>query len=477
MADIIFPTVATKNQKITTLSASLTAIASTVDVTSATNLGIASISGSNYHYITLIATTNWRRNPLTQPETFEIVKVTAVSIGGGTGGTDRLTITRAQDGTTGTAFASGDYAEARMTAIHLSAIQNALTDGSTGNLAIASIGAVTPGTGAFTTLSASSLTLTTPLAMAQGGTGKALTAVNGGLIYSDADSMEVLAAGTNNQLLTSGGAGAPVWESNLTFNGSTLAVTGAVTVSTTLTVTGEVIGLGNVKASSTAPQFVWVETDAGADLGVWAFQATAGTLKGYITEDTPATTPAWITVSRTTGPTAITSIVFGGTSMTVPGTLAVTGAITQNADTNVNNIFGRVRIDNRVSDIAYFSHYDHTSGSAFGVAQTSAGATYVNSVTGQSTFFTINGSTIATLSSTTLTMTGALVVNGNTTLGDASTDTITCTGRMLHRSVTDAGPMTATPGTQREVVYNTSDSKFYGCTVTHGTAATWVALN
>lgn len=62
-------------------------------------------------------------------------------------------------------------------------------------------------------------------------------------------------------------------------------------------------------------------------------------------------------------------------------------------------------------------------------------------------------------------------------LGNVSTDLFTFTGRCILRSVTDAGPMTATGGTQREIVYNTSDSKFYGCTVTHASAATWVALN
>jgi len=72
--------------------------------------------------------------------------------------------------------------------------------------------------------------------------------------------------------------------------------------------------------------------------------------------------------------------------------------------------------------------------------------------------------------------TGVLSVTGGATLGSASTDLITHTGRMIVRSVTDAGPMTATAGTVAEIVYNTSDSKFYGCTVT-GSPATWAALN
>lgn len=76
-----------------------------------------------------------------------------------------------------------------------------------------------------------------------------------------------------------------------------------------------------------------------------------------------------------------------------------------------------------------------------------------------------------------LTVGGNFSFNGAGAFGDASTDLITCTGRLLVRSVTDAGPMTATPGTQREIVYNTSNSKVYVCTVTHATAATWSALN
>lgn len=45
-----------------------------------------------------------------------------------------------------------------------------------------------------------------------GGTNKALTAVNGGLVYSDTDSMEILAPGSNGNYLTLT-AGIPAWSS------------------------------------------------------------------------------------------------------------------------------------------------------------------------------------------------------------------------------------------------------------------------
>ena len=72
---------------------------------------------------------------------------------------------------------------------------------------------------------------------------------------------------------------------------------------------------------------------------------------------------------------------------------------------------------------------------------------------------------------------GTITLLGSTAIGSASTNLCTMTSRFLHRSVTDAGPMTATGGTQREIVFNTSNSTFYGCTVTHSSAATWVALH
>lgn len=102
-------------------------------------------------------------------------------------------------------------------------------------------------------------------------------------------------------------------------------------------------------------------------------------------------------------------------------------------------------------------------------------ATTVNAF-GAATTISLGAATGTTTINNALTVTGALTANGNVTLGDASTDTITCNGRLIVRAVTDAGPMTATNGTAGEIVRNTSDNKFYGCTAT-GTPATWAALN
>ena len=55
----------------------------------------------------------------------------------------------------------------------------------------------------------------TDVALLDGGTNKSMTAVNGGVVWTDADSQEVSAAGTSNQVLQSAGAAAPTWTSGL----------------------------------------------------------------------------------------------------------------------------------------------------------------------------------------------------------------------------------------------------------------------
>ena len=92
MANMLFA-----NNCNTTLSGSITNVATTLSVTSAT--GFPSPTGSQYFYCTLA-------DAATQT-TIEIVKVTAVS------GTT-FTIVRGQDGTSGTAFASGAVVSLRL---------------------------------------------------------------------------------------------------------------------------------------------------------------------------------------------------------------------------------------------------------------------------------------------------------------------------------------------------------------------------
>lgn len=77
-----------------------------------------------------------------------------------------------------------------------------LVYGASGNTnQITSVGTITSGTWNGATLG-----------LAYGGTNKSLTAVNGGIVWSDADSLEISAAGTSGQILKSNGAAAPTWQ-------------------------------------------------------------------------------------------------------------------------------------------------------------------------------------------------------------------------------------------------------------------------
>lgn len=68
-----------------------------------------------------------------------------------------------------------------------------------------------------------------------------------------------------------------------------------------------------------------------------------------------------------------------------------------------------------------------------------------------------------------------LDVAGSTTLGAASTDTITCTGRWIPRTVGADPTSNATAGSLGEIVFY--NDKWYGKTVSDGTDTNWAALN
>ena len=88
------------NNATPTLASSITNVATSLTVATGQGSIFPTITGSNYFMCTLQSTSG---SPL------EIVKVTARS-------TDTFTIVRAQEGTTGSAFNSGDFVELRLTA-------------------------------------------------------------------------------------------------------------------------------------------------------------------------------------------------------------------------------------------------------------------------------------------------------------------------------------------------------------------------
>jgi hypothetical protein len=142
MANMLFA-----NNANTTLASSLTSVATTMSVTSAS--AFPSPTGSQYFYCTLA-------DAATQT-TIEIVKVTAVS------GTT-FTIVRGQDGTSGTAFASGAVVSLRLVRASLNDFPK-LDEANTFSQA---------------------QTFNTPIAVGSGGTGTATSFTTGSVVYAGA---------------------------------------------------------------------------------------------------------------------------------------------------------------------------------------------------------------------------------------------------------------------------------------------------
>jgi hypothetical protein len=114
--------------------------------------------------------------------------------------------------------------------------------------------------------------VTFPITMADGGTGKALTAVNGGIVYTDANSMEVLAAtATAGQVLRSGSNSAPSWSTatypatttiNQILYSSAANVVGGITSANSATLVTSSAGVPSFTASMTNGQILIGSTGA-----------------------------------------------------------------------------------------------------------------------------------------------------------------------------------------------------------------------
>lgn len=191
-------------------------------------------------------------------------------------------------------------------------------------------------------------------------------------------------------------------------------------------------GAINLAPGTTAAKGIYFGSD------VTLYRSAADTLK---TDDALT-----VTGTLTTGALSFTNASASGT-WAVTGATTLTGALTANGDVTLGNAAGDT--------------ITITGTPTFAETVTMSGAATVGGTLG------VTGNQ---------TNTGDLTVNGNTTLGNASTDTVTVNGRLIVRSVTDAGPMTATAGALAEIVFNTSDSKFYGCTAA-GDPATWAAFH
>ena len=121
------------------------------------------------------------------------------------------------------------------------------------------------------------------VALAYGGTGSSLSAVQGAVAYSGASGLGLSAAGTSGQVLVSGGTGSPVW-----VNASSLT-TGTATVATTAT---------NI-AGGSAGQLI-IQSDTGLSTFI-----TAGASGTFLQSAGAGYSPTWAAGQVTIGSTAV----------------------------------------------------------------------------------------------------------------------------------------------------------------------------
>ena len=264
--------------------------------------------------------------------------------------------------------------------------------------------------------------VTGPLPVANGGTGITNGTSGGVLYYSAAGTLASSAALANNGVVTGGGAGAaPQSETNLTFDGSALVVTGTAQVTGVADFDGLTDFNANARIIGTEPTLTFDENDAAANNRLWNVRASAQVFELRLYTDDLLTSNAAISVAR---------------SGATVGTITLGGAISQLADTDVTNIFGRARIDSRASDQTYFSHYDMSTVTTYAVRQNASGYTRVNGASGQGVDLRVNDTNVVVVTSTGVAVTGTLSTTGNCTLGDAGTDSHTVNGGLTVTSTT-----------------------------------------
>ena len=158
-----------------------------------------------------------------------------------------------------------------------------LHDGVTGGGASIMMNTTTAQTALNKTFSTGSVWTGNAVALAYGGTGSSLSAVQGAVAYSGASGLGLSAAGTSGQVLISGGTGSPVW-----VNASSLT-TGVATTAVTAT---------NIAGGSAGQLIIQ------SDTGLSAF-ITAGASGTFLQSAGAGYAPTWAAGQVTIGSTAV----------------------------------------------------------------------------------------------------------------------------------------------------------------------------
>jgi hypothetical protein len=172
-------------------------------------------------------------------------------------------------------------------------------DGTTGGGSATLMNTTTAQTALNKTFSSGSVWTGNAVALAYGGTGSALTAVQGAVPYCGASGFGLSAAGTSGQVLVSGGTGSPVW-----VNASSLT-TGTATTATTAT---------NI-AGGSAGQLI-IQSDTGLSSFI-----TAGAAGTFLKSAGAGYAPEWAAGQVTLGSSAVP---LGSTATTLAELTSIT---------------------------------------------------------------------------------------------------------------------------------------------------------
>jgi hypothetical protein len=169
-----------------------------------------------------------------------------------------------------------------------------LHDGVTGGGAAIMLNTTTAQTALNKTFSTGSIWNGAPVALAYGGTGASLSAVQGAVAYSGNSGLALSAAGTSGQVLVSGGAGAPVW----------------VNTSVLTTGTAQTATLATNIAGGSAGQLI-IQADTGLSTFI-----TAGAEGTFLKSAGAGYAPTWaagqVTIGSTNFPLGSTSAIIDG---------------------------------------------------------------------------------------------------------------------------------------------------------------------
>ena len=229
---------------------------------------------------------------------------------------------------------------------------------------------------------------------------------NGGANISGAEtvlSSATVSDLTNNRVVIAGTSGAIEDSGNLTFDGSTLAVTGSQTVSSDLTVTGNIVANGNVDLGNATGDTITAtgrfdsdivpSTDNARDLGASGLEFKDLYLDGTANIDSLVADTADINGGSidgaTIGAASPSSIV--ATTITANSNVTITGSLDANGGASIDNIQIGVTGDNEIDTASG----NLTIDSAGGTVTVDDNLTVSGNLTVNGTTTTINSTTVA----------------------------------------------------------------------------------